>query len=188
MAPALPSALPRPHTGRPVLSSWADVLGMRLLSGALAVTVPVLAAVRVAAGHRPRLPPEPRSAVELTPAVFAVDGPVKKPLSAYLHFCAERRASLTAELKASEGAAFKHTGVMRALGAEWGALADRSKYEALAAEDKARYATAKASAPAAKKPASRAKAGAKRPPSAYLLFCAERRASPGSGGQSEVRD
>ena len=52
-----------------------------------------------------------------------------------LHTCT---AGLTAELKASEGAAFKHTGVMRALGAEWGALADRSKYEALAAEDKAR--------------------------------------------------
>ena len=64
------------------------------------------------------------------------DGP-KKPLSAYMHFCAERRPSLTEELKAQLGADFKYTLVMTKLGEEWRGVGDKSKYEAMAAADKA---------------------------------------------------
>jgi len=52
-------------------------------------------------------------------------GPTK--LSAYLHFCAERRPSITAELKASMGTAFKNPAVLKALGAEWKCLDESSK-------------------------------------------------------------
>lgn len=72
----------------------------------------------------------------LTKAEKKANGP-KRPLSAYMHFCAERRPSLTDELKASLGAGFKYTLVMTKLGEEWKAVGDKSKYEALAAADKA---------------------------------------------------
>lgn len=57
-----------------------------------------------------------------------------KKLSAYLHFCAERRPSMTEELKASMGAAFKYPAVMSALGAEWKTLdaTRKVKFEELA--------------------------------------------------------
>jgi len=58
-----------------------------------------------------------------------------KKLSAYMHFCAERRPSITAELKASMGATFKQPAVMSALGTEWKLLgeADKARFQALAA-------------------------------------------------------
>ena len=51
--------------------------------------------------------------------------------------CAERRPSLTEELKAQLGADFKYTLVMTTLGEEWRGVGDKSKYEAMAAADKA---------------------------------------------------
>ena len=59
-----------------------------------------------------------------------------KKLSAYMHFCAERRPSITVELKASMGASFKQPAVMSALGAEWKALgdADKARFQAMAAQ------------------------------------------------------
>ena len=48
-----------------------------------------------------------------------------KKLSAYMHFCAKRRPDVTAELKASMGAAFKTPAVMVQLGVEWRALGER---------------------------------------------------------------
>lgn len=61
-------------------------------------------------------------------------GPRK--LSAYMHFCAERRPSITVELKASMGASFKNPAVMTALGAEWKALgeAEKARFQAIAAQ------------------------------------------------------
>lgn len=62
------------------------------------------------------------------------DGP--KKLSAYMHFCAERRPAVTAQLKQSMGADFKTPAVMVALGAEWKALgdADKARFQQLAAQ------------------------------------------------------
>ena len=62
----------------------------------------------------------------------AKSGP--KKLSAYMHFCAERRPSLTAELKASMGATFKQPAVMTALGAEWKMVdaASKARFEEMA--------------------------------------------------------
>lgn len=53
------------------------------------------------------------------------EGP--KKLSAYMHFCKERRAAVTSELKASMGQEFKQPEVLKALGAEWKTLDPNSK-------------------------------------------------------------
>jgi pSer/pThr/pTyr-binding forkhead associated (FHA) protein len=52
-------------------------------------------------------------------------GPPK--LSAYLHFCAEKRPAKTALLKESMGTAFKSSAVVSALGADWKVLDEASK-------------------------------------------------------------
>ena len=107
---------------------------------------------------------------------------IKSALSAYMHFCAERRAGLSAELKASKGAEFKQTLVMSALGAEWKALGDygQSRFKETAAQDKVRYDAAVASNPEnaalSKKTKRKASTGPKKL-SAYMHFCAERRPS-----------
>jgi len=64
----------------------------------------------------------------------APSGP--KKLSAYMHFCAERRPAVTAQLKQSMGADFKNPAVMVQLGAEWKALgdADKARFQQLAAQ------------------------------------------------------
>ena len=77
-----------------------------------------------------------KAAGVLTKAEKKAQGP-KRPLSAYMHFCAERRPSLTEELKAQLGSEFKYTLVMTKLGEEWRGVGDKSKYEAMAAADKA---------------------------------------------------
>ena len=48
-------------------------------------------------------------------------------LSAYLHFCAEKRPAKTALLKESMGTAFKSSAVVSALGADWKVLDEASK-------------------------------------------------------------
>ena len=70
-----------------------------------------------------------------------------KALSSYMHFCAERRASLTAELKAELGAGFENKMVMVKLGAEWKAMGDgaKAKYVAMNEAQKAELAAAAAS-------------------------------------------
>ena len=59
----------------------------------------------------------------------------RKKLSAYMHFCADRRPSLTAELKASMGSTYKTPAVMSALGAEWRLLdaSSKARFEQMAA-------------------------------------------------------
>jgi len=102
---------------------------------------------------------------------------IKGALSSYMHFCADRRSSLTAELKASMGAAFKNPAVMTALGAEWKVLgeSDKARFAALAVADKERYDAAVATNPA-NKPKKKARTGPKKL-SAYMHFGAERRPS-----------
>jgi len=65
-----------------------------------------------------------------------------KALSAYMHFCGERRASLTAELKAQLGGDFQNKKVMVVLGEEWRALGDtaKAKYVAMSEAQKAELA------------------------------------------------
>ena len=67
-----------------------------------------------------------------------------RPLSSYMHFCADRRESLTAELKKEMGAAFENKMVMVKLGAEWKTLGDaaKAKYVAMAEKQKAELAAA----------------------------------------------
>ena len=57
-----------------------------------------------------------------------------------MHFCAERRSSLAAELKAKLGGEFANTLVMKQLGAEWKLLEPykKDKFEQAAAADKVR--------------------------------------------------
>ena len=64
--------------------------------------------------------------------VDAAGEPIKAALSSYMFFCADRRPSLTQELKASKGADFKNTLVLTELGAEWKTLpeGDKTKYVA----------------------------------------------------------
>ena len=108
---------------------------------------------------------------------------IKAALSSYMHFCAERRPSLTSELKASMGAAFNYPAVMSQLGSEWKQLSDSEKmrFESMATADKVRYDAAFASNPANAelkkgKRKKRASTGPKKL-SAYMHCCAERRPS-----------
>ena len=112
-------------------------------------------------------------------SVDADGNDIKGAVSAYMHFCSERRASLTAELKASMGSTFKNPAVMTGLGAEWKALggSEKERFAATAAADKQRFDTAIASNPAnVKTKRVRASKGPKKL-SSYMHFCSERRAS-----------
>lgn len=107
--------------------------------------------------------------------------PIKAALSSYMHFCAERRSSLSQELKASMGAEFQNKLVMSGLGAEWKTLGEESKakFAAIASADKERYDAAVASNPdnKTKKKKKTAKKEGPKKLSAYMHFCAERRSS-----------
>merc|ERR1712166_914027 len=50
-----------------------------------------------------------------------------KALSAYMHFCSERRPGLTAALKTKLGAEFQNKLVMVNLGSEWRELSDLAR-------------------------------------------------------------
>ena len=118
-------------------------------------------------------PPARAALVVMAPKQDADGNAIKAAKSGYMFFCAERRPSLTTELKASLGANFKQPAVMKALGAEWGALDDSAKapFVGLAAADKERYEAAVTSNPANTKPVSKGP----RKMSAYMHFCKERR-------------
>lgn len=111
----------------------------------------------------------------MAPKQDANGNPIKAAKSGYMFFCAERRPSLTSELKTSLGAEFKQPAVMKALGAEWAVLDDGAKapFSRLAAADKERYEAAVASNPASTKRVSKGP----QKESAYMLFCKERRPS-----------
>ena len=121
--------------------------------------------------------------VELPPAP-------KRPLSAYLHFCAEKRPEV-AEKATSLGE------ISKELSRLWAETSDRSPYEDMAAAGKAEYEEQKrewqkkcqelleksSSASTKKRNGRKENAGAringasspKRPKSAYLFFCMEKR-------------
>lgn len=65
-----------------------------------------------------------------------------KALSAYMHFCSDRRPGLTAALKAQLGAEFQNKLVMVNLGSEWRELSDagKSKFVQMAEAQKAEMA------------------------------------------------
>ena len=146
----------------------------------LAVTHAAFLTNFAGAATRPRHPP----IVCAEKPTDSAGNPIKAALSPYMHFCAERRPSLTAELKASMGADFKNTLVMSSLGAEWKKLGDgdKAKFAQVAAADKQRYDTAFASNPAnanlsKKKRAKKAPSDGPKKLSAYMHFCASRRPS-----------
>ena len=90
-----------------------------------------------AAAYIPSPPRQARfdAAVASNPENKSVKGPSKKAksskgpqaLSAYMHFCNERRPGLTTVLKAQFGAEFKNKLVMVNLGSEWRELSDDGK-------------------------------------------------------------
>eukprot|EP00977_Amphora_coffeiformis_P018720 scaffold6655_cov169-Amphora_coffeaeformis.AAC.37 len=127
---------------------------------------------------------------KLTNGATATTTP-KRPKSAYLFFCSEKRPEVSAQVT-SLGA------ISKELARLWKETADRTKYEKLAAEDKARYEREKVngesppasngSAPPKKMISESApkrapskksspKSAPKRAPSAYMLFCKEFRES-----------
>jgi len=93
----------------------------------------------------------------------------KRAPSSYVLYCAEARASLPEGLKVPEQA--------KLLGASWKALSEeeRSRFTAAAAAAKATLASEAGVSEPKKTPKK------KRPPSAYLLYCAEARASLPAG-------
>ena len=120
-----------------------------------------------------------------TPPPAAAAGK-KRPPSAYILFCASERSAVVADAPGAQAAA-----VIAELGARWRGLpaGDKAKWEAAAAEAKAAWVAGSgggraAPTPRASKKGAAAPAGevgapstpiAKRPPSAYLLFCAAER-------------
>ena len=118
-----------------------------------------------------------RRSTALSAKFFDANGePIKAALSAYMHFCGDERAAVTASVKAEMGSAFKQTQVMTRLGELWRSLPDAKvdEYKARAVTDKARYDAALSAAghmTAKEKKANKKK----RPLSAYMLFCQERR-------------
>ena len=69
-----------------------------------------------------------------------------KALSAYMHFCSERRPGLTAALKTKLGAEFQNKLVMVNLGSEWRELSEdgKAKFVKIAEAQKADLASAAA--------------------------------------------
>lgn len=125
------------------------------------------------------LPPAGRRTTALHAKYFKANGePIAPKLSAYMHFCNANRASTQAELKATMKEEYKNKFVMVRLAEKWQAADVKTKatYQTMSDNDKKRYLvdieTAGYSAPEKKK-----KAQPKRPKSAYLFFCAERRPS-----------
>ncbi|KAJ1461955.1 hypothetical protein M885DRAFT_505978 [Pelagophyceae sp. CCMP2097] len=106
----------------------------------------------------------------------AAGEPIKASLSAYLHFCADERTALTAELKKSLGEKFENKMVMSKLGERWRALPApaAAKYQGVAAADKARFDAEIAGAGIVTAAAAK-KVKSTRPLTAYMLFCQERR-------------
>lgn len=121
-------------------------------------------------GGKPKTAKTPQ--VELPPAP-------KRPKSAYLHFCAEKRPEV-AEKAQSLGE------VSNKLARLWADISDRQSYEDLAAEEKAHYEEKKCiwqkecqaildkSSTRSSKQSTK-KQAPKRPKSAYLFFCADKR-------------
>lgn len=159
----------------------AHVSATMLRAILVAVSLPVLPSLLIAPHAAPRV--ATRALVSCAEKMTDSHGAeIKAALSAYMHFCQERRATLTSELKASMGGSYKNTAVMSALGAEWKRLEeqDTARFAAVAAQDKARYDAAVASNPEnalVKRKSPKRKSTGPKKLSAYMHFCADRRTS-----------
>jgi phage host-nuclease inhibitor protein Gam len=121
-------------------------------------------------GGKPKRAKTPQ--IELPPAP-------KRPKTAYLHFCAEKRPEVTEKVQ-SLGE------ISKELARLWAATSDRQSYEDLAAEEKAQYEEKKRvwqkecqaildKSSTNSRMQSIKKQAPKRPKSAYLFFCADKR-------------
>ena len=84
------------------------------------------ALARSATGFAPAAAPR-RSLALHAKYTDAAGNPIKAALSAYMHFCNDERATVTAEQKRLAGDSFKQTLVMTKLGALWRELPDAQK-------------------------------------------------------------
>ena len=118
-----------------------------------------------------------RSKTKVTNKKASNNNSPKRPLSAYMYFCSEKRPEVSKECKTLGE-------ISKELARRWSVTSpsDRKPYEELATKDKARYEDEKlkvSSSPGGGSPKQQAtnKKKKKRGPSAYMLFCAEHRAS-----------
>ena len=86
------------------------------------------ALARSATGFAPAAAPR-RSLALMAKYTDANGNPIKAALSAYMHFCNDERATVTAEQKRLAGDSFKQTLVMTKLGALWRELPEARKVE-----------------------------------------------------------
>ena len=87
------------------------------------------ALARSATGFAPAVA-APRRSLTLSAKYTDANGnPIKAALSAYMHFCNDERATVTAEQKRLAGDSFKQTLVMTKLGALWRELPEARKVE-----------------------------------------------------------
>ena len=84
------------------------------------------ALARSATGFAPAVA-APRRTALMAKYTDASGNPIKAALSAYMHFCNDERATVTAEQKRLAGDSFKQTLVMTKLGALWRELPDAQK-------------------------------------------------------------
>ena len=84
------------------------------------------ALARSATGFAPAVA-APRRTALMAKYTDASGNPIKAALSAYMHFCNDERATVTAEQKRLAGDSFKQTLVMTKLGALWRELPEAQK-------------------------------------------------------------
>ena len=92
-------------------------------------TLALAAALAPVTGFAPALRATARSVALKAKYTDANGNPIKAALSAYMHFCNDERATVTAEQKRLAGDSFKQTLVMTKLGALWRELPEAQKVE-----------------------------------------------------------
>ena len=92
-------------------------------------TLALAAALAPVTGFAPALRATARSVALKAKYTDANGNPIKAALSAYMHFCNDERATVTAEQKRLAGDSFKQTLVMTKLGALWRELPEARKVE-----------------------------------------------------------
>ena len=90
-------------------------------------TLALAAALAPVTGCAPALRATARSVALKAKYTDANGNPIKAALSAYMHFCNDERATVTAEQKRLAGDSFKQTLVMTKLGALWRELPEAQK-------------------------------------------------------------
>ena len=90
-------------------------------------TLALAAALAPVTGFAPALRATARSVALKAKYTDANGNPIKAALSAYMHFCNDERATVTAQQKRLAGDSFKQTLVMTKLGALWRELPEAQK-------------------------------------------------------------